>query len=259
VEISIVQAILIALWSGFCLAGMLLGIYTNRCLVMATGVGIILGRPDLGLAMGALGELAYLGYGVSQGGSIPPNAMGPGIVGAIMVITAGVTTDEALALTYPFAVGVQFLLTFVYTFATTLTPLSTKALEQKNFKKFSFFANSTVWVFFIAGALFGLMSALAAPLLQKIIEFIPDWLRNGLGVAGGMLPAVGFAMILNMMGKKETIPFVLIGYVLFAYLGLPTMAIAITAGAIALIVFFNQGKGGAAAAEEEEVVFEDGI
>ena len=89
-EISIVQAILIALWSGFCLAGMLLGIYTNRCLVMATGVGIILGRPDLGLAMGALGELAYLGYGVSQGGSIPPNAMGPGIVGAIMVITAGV-------------------------------------------------------------------------------------------------------------------------------------------------------------------------
>ena len=109
-----------------------------------------------------------------------------------------------------------------------------------------------------SGALFGLMSALAAPLLQKIIEFIPDWLRNGLGVAGGMLPAVGFAMILNMMGKKETIPFVLIGYVLFAYLGLPTMAIAITAGAIALIVFFNQGKGGAAA-EEEEVVFEDGI
>ena len=39
---------------------------------------------------------------------------------------------------------------------------------------------------------------------------------------------------------------------------MPTMAIAITAGAIALIVFFNQGKGGAVA-EEEEVVFEDGI
>jgi PTS system N-acetylgalactosamine-specific IIC component len=50
----------------------------------------------------------------------------------------------------------------------------------------------------------------------------------------------------------------MIGYVLFAYLGMPTMAIAITAGAIALIVFFNQGKG-AVAAEEEEVVFEDGI
>ena len=87
---------------------------------------------------------------------------------------------------------------------------------------------------------------------------IPAWLSKGLSVAGNMLPAVGFAMILNMMAKKEAIPFVMIGYVLFAYLGMPTMAIAITAGAIALIVFFNQGKGGVAA-EEEEVVFEDGI
>ena len=88
-------------------------------------------------------------------------------------------------------------------------------------------------------------------LLEAIINLIPAWLSKGLGVAGNMLPAVGFAMILNMMAKKEAIPFVMIGYVLFAYLGLPTMAIA-------LIVFFNQGKG-AVAAEDEEVVFEDGI
>ena len=71
-EISMLQAVLIALWTGLCLAGMLLGLYTNRCLVMATGVGIILGDPVTGLAMGAVGELAFMGYGVSQGGSIPP-------------------------------------------------------------------------------------------------------------------------------------------------------------------------------------------
>ena len=43
-EITIVQAVLIGLWTGVCLSGMLLGIYTNRCLIMATGVGLILGR-----------------------------------------------------------------------------------------------------------------------------------------------------------------------------------------------------------------------
>ena len=42
-EITIVQAVLIGLWTGVCLSGMLLGIYTNRCLIMATGVGLILG------------------------------------------------------------------------------------------------------------------------------------------------------------------------------------------------------------------------
>ena len=36
--ISMFQCLLIGLWTAFCLAGMLFGIYTNRCLVMAAGV-----------------------------------------------------------------------------------------------------------------------------------------------------------------------------------------------------------------------------
>ena len=59
-EITIVQAVLIGLWTGVCLSGMLLGIYTNRCLIMATGVGLILGDLPTGLAMGAVGELAFM-------------------------------------------------------------------------------------------------------------------------------------------------------------------------------------------------------
>ena len=86
-EITIVQAVLIGLWTGVCLSGMLLGIYTNRCLIIATGVGLILGDLPTGLAMGAVGELAFMGFGVSQGGSVPPNPMGPGIIGSIMAIT----------------------------------------------------------------------------------------------------------------------------------------------------------------------------
>lgn len=257
-EITLFQAVLIALWTGLCLAGMLLGTYTNRCLVMATGVGLILGDPVTGLAMGAVGELAFMGYGVSQGGSIPPNHMGPGIVGAIMAITAGVSVETALALSIPFAVGFQFVLTATYTFATTLTGFATKALEKKNFRMFRLAANLTVWVFFIVGCLIGLAAALSASGLEAVINLIPGWLSDGLTVAGKMLPAVGFAMILNVMAKKELIPFVLLGYVLVSYLGLGTMAVAITGTAVALIVFFNENKG-VAAAEDEEVVFEDGI
>ena len=50
--ISMFQCLLIGLWTAFCLAGMLFGIYTNRCLVMAAGVGLILGDLPTGLAMG---------------------------------------------------------------------------------------------------------------------------------------------------------------------------------------------------------------
>ena len=95
------------------------------------------------VSMGAVGELAFMGYGVSQGGSIPPNHMGPGIVGDIMAVTAHVEVETALALSIPFAVGFQFVLTATYTFATTLTGFATKALEKKNFRSFRF-ANRSV-------------------------------------------------------------------------------------------------------------------
>ena len=261
-EISIFQCVLIGLWSGFCLAGMLFGIYTNRCLVMATGVGLILGDLPTGLAMGAVGELAFMGFGVSQGGSVPPNPMGPGIVGKIIAITmkgSGIDVGSALALSFPFAVAFQFVITATYTFATTLTETAYKALDRKDFRGFRIAANATIWVFAGVGFLIGFGGAFSSEGLQKLISFIPAWLSTGLGVAGKMLPAIGFAMILNVMAKRELIPFVLLGYIAIAYLNLPVMGVAVLGTAVALMVFFHAGRGGNNTVEEVEVEFEDGI
>ena len=163
-EITIVQAVLIGLWTGVCLSGMLLGIYTNRCLIMATGVGLILGDLPTGLAMGAVGELAFMGFGVSQGGSVPPNPMGPGIIGSIMAITmkgAGVDVATALALSFPFAVAFQFVITLVYTAMAGVSATATKALENKQFKKFRLCCNLTVWVFLVLGFVIGFAGAMS--------------------------------------------------------------------------------------------------
>ncbi len=69
-EIHLWQCVLVGLWTAFCITGMLTGTYLTRCLVMAAGVGVILGDVQTGLAMGAVGELAFLGFGVSSGGSL---------------------------------------------------------------------------------------------------------------------------------------------------------------------------------------------
>ena len=95
--------------------------------------------------------------------------------------------------------------------------------------------------------------------LEKVISLIPTWLNTGLSVAGAMLPAIGFAMILNVMAKKELIPFVLLGYIAIAYIKLPVMGVAVLGTAIALLVFFNAGRKGDDSVEEVEVEFEDGI
>ena len=235
--ISITQCVLIGLWTAFCLAGMLFGIYTNRCLIMSAGVGLILGDLPTGLAMGAVGELAFMGFGVSQGGSVPPNPMGP------------------------FAVAFQFVITATYTFATTLTGLAYKALDRKDFRGFRLAANATVCIFALVGFIIGFGGAFSAEGLQKVISLIPAWLSTGLGMAGKMLPAIGFAMILNVMAKKELIPFVLLGYCAIAYFKLPIIGVAILGTTVALLVHFYTGKGNKSGTETEEVEveFEDGI
>ena len=88
----------------------------------------------------------------------------------------------------------------------------------------------------------GVLGALSMETLLHLVDFIPPVLLNGLTVAGKMLPAIGFAMILSVMAKKELIPFVLLGYVCAAYLGVPTIGIAIIGTMFALMEFYNKPK-----------------
>ena len=114
-EITLVQCILIGLWCGICLAGMLLGIYTNRCLVMAAGVGLILGDLPTGLAMGAVGELAFMGFGVKAAvcpfnAWLPQAGVAPTPVTALLHAVAVVKSGAfaIIRLTY-YSFGVDFL------------------------------------------------------------------------------------------------------------------------------------------------------
>ena len=145
-EISLMQGILIGLVTAFCYSGMLLGIYTNRAIVMAFFVGLILGDIPTALTFGALAELAYMGFGVGAGGTVPPNPVGPGIVGTIMVITLkeqGITPENALALSFPFAVLFQFVTTFLYTIFAGNPKLAEKEIENGNYGRYKLIAHSS--------------------------------------------------------------------------------------------------------------------
>lgn len=251
-DISILQAILIGVITSICFAGQLLGIYTNRVIVLSFFIGLVLGDVQTALAMGAIGELAFMGFGVGAGGTVPPNPMGPGVVGTIMAITlkeSGMTVETALALSYPFAVLFQLATTAIYTVFAGTPASAKKALEQGKYNKFKLLTNSTLLGFLVVGFIVGFVSSVSMGSLESFVEAFPVWLLDGLTVAGRLLPAIGFAMIMTVMAKKEHIPYVLLGYALVAYLELPVMAIAIIAAVFALIVYFR--------ADEESGIFKD--
>lgn len=186
-EITVFQGILIGLVTAFCYSGMLLGIYTNRAIVMAFFVGLILGDIPTALTFGALAELAYMGFGVGAGGTVPPNPVGPGIVGTIMVITLkdqGITPENALALSFPFAVLFQFVTTFLYTFFAGNPKMAEKAIENGHYGKFKLIAHSTYLGLAVSGFVIGILSALSRPALEAFVNALPKWLISGFGVAG---------------------------------------------------------------------------
>lgn len=253
-DINIIQAMLIGLWTAFCFSGMLLGLYTNRCIVLSFGVGVILGDLPTALAMGAIGELAYMGFGVGAGGTVPPNPIGPGIFGTLMAITSAgkVSPEAALALSTPIAVGIQFLQTFVYTLFAGAPGAAQKALREHNIKKFRITLNGTIVLFAVVGFALGCLGAFSMDALLRLVDYIPPVLLTGLTVAGKMLPAIGFAMILSVMAKKELIPFVLLGYVCAAYLQIPTIGIALVGTIFALIELYGKPAQGTHTKEEAQ-------
>lgn len=260
-EITLIQAVLIGLWTAFCYAGMLWGIFTNRAIVLSFGVGVILGDIPTALQCGAIAELAFMGFGVGAGGTVPPNPIGPGIIGTLMAITMdGVTPESALSLSIPFAVAIQFLQTAIYTVRAGAPEGAANALKKHNFGAFRRGANMTVVLFAVVGFLLGFLGAFSMDTLNNLVTLIPEWLLNGLTVAGGMLPAIGFAMIMSVMLKKEFIPFALLGYILAAFLGMPVIGIALV-GAVFAIKHYNETEKAAAGAGNvsQEVEHDDWI
>ncbi|MFR9006963.1 MAG: PTS sugar transporter subunit IIC, partial [Collinsella aerofaciens] len=72
--------------------------------------------------------------------------------------------------------------------------------------------------------------------IEDIMNFLQNqvpWVLSGFSTAGGMMPAVGLAMLLTMMMKKNMWIFLLLGFIMAAFLNVPTVGIALAACAAA--------------------------
>ena len=81
--------------------------------------------------------------------------------------------------------------------------------------------------------------------IERILDAIPVWLMNGLTVAGGMLPALGFAIVIKIIGKKELLPYFVAGYFILKLSGIGILPLSIF-GVIAAylhIMFTNKDSG----------------
>ncbi len=94
---------------------------------------------------------------------------------------------------------------------------------------------------FLTAATTGIPVALAVifgpSLINTILAHTPEWLTNGLTVAGGLLPAVGIGLLLRYLPAKEYFSYLVIGFVMSVYLKMPLLGVALIGAAIALIIY----------------------
>ena len=76
------------------------------------------------------------------------------------------------------------------------------------------------------------------------LEQMPKWLSDGMQIGGGMVVAVGYAMVINMMASREVWPFFAIGFALAAVSQLTLIALGAIGVALALIYLSLSKKGG---------------
>ena len=232
----------------------------TRPLVLGPLVGLVMGDLQAGCVIGATVELAMMGA-VGVGAALPPEVVSGGILGTAFAIAGHKDAGMAVALGLPIAMLVMLLRNFLFI---AIVPLfanrADKYAEQGDIRGVS----RMHWF----GGIFGMYLPLAvlvavayyldSSVMESVLNAIPQFVQDGLTISAGILPALGFAILLRMILNKKIAAFLAVGFVMTAYLGLPVLGVAIMAVSIvALMAFGGFGEARPAAAGAGEMEVED--
>ena len=216
----------------------------NRPIIVAPMVGLVLGDITTGIIVGATLELIFLGA-VPIGASNPPDITSGSIIGTAFVILTGQEVGSAVALAVPVATLVLLFDNLQMMFLLTWsTHLADKYAKEGDYKKVE-------WVARLSGIGNKVVLSVVVPVIKDVLAVIPEFITDGMNVAAGLLPAVGFAMLARMILTKELSPFLLAGFLLAAYVQVPVFGVALTGLVIASLTYFSDMK------KQKEQVFID--
>lgn len=208
-------------------------------------VGLIMGDFQTGLTVGVTVELMFLAV-IFVGTAVPPNPTISTAIATAVAILGGGGTELAVATALPVSFIGQIAETvqnsiinvyFMHRVDDAVDRLSTKGIVL----------NNTVFPMLMNAVLYGLPTFLAvyfgADYVAKIINAIPDKIITGLSVGGGMVGAVGFALLLSSIKTKSMWPFLFLGFFFAAYLNINMIGIALLAVVFsALYYYFKLAK-----------------
>lgn len=224
----------------------------TRPLILGPLVGLVMGDLQAGIIIGATLEFAFMGA-VGVGAALPPEVVSGSILGTAFAIAGHKDAGMAVALGLPIAILVMLLRNFLFAI---IVPLFANRADKYAAEGDIRGVSRMHWF----GGIFGMYLPLAiltavsfhlgVSVMEKVLGAIPQFVQSGLTVATGILPALGFAMLLRMIMTKNVAAFLFIGFVITAYLKLPVLGVAILALAIVVIMLYQDNNNKKVEVEE---------
>lgn len=216
-------------------------LFLFRPIIVCTITGLILGDLNLGLIAGGLTELAFAGL-TPAGGTQPPNPILAGVMTTVIAFTTGIQAQTAIGLALPFSFLMQYIILFYYSSFSFFMVKADKYASEANVKAFvKLNILTTAIVALTYGIVVFLSTYVAQDATQMLVQAMPAWLTHGFEIAGGILPGVGFGMLLKVMLQKQHIPYLIIGFLFTSFIKFSNLLpIALLGTALAIYEYFNE-------------------
>ena len=218
---SIVHALLLGLLGGIGIWDSRIGgmWMLDRPLVLGPIVGLILGDFKTGIIVGGSLELIMMGI-VGIGSATPPDTVSGAILATAFAIVSKLDVSAAVALALPIATLGQLVGIFVRTANGYFVHMADKAAENADFSGI----DKALW----GGAILFFVS-------YFLLVFLGAFL--GSSVIGGMLPALGIAILMQLLFDKKNAAFFFIGWAMTALFSVNTVGAAVVGTAIAYTIY----------------------
>ncbi|MDR4950181.1 PTS mannose/fructose/sorbose transporter subunit IIC [Neobacillus cucumis] len=243
--IQIILVIIVAFLAG--IEGILDEFQFHQPIIACTLIGLVTGNLVPCLILGGTLQLIALGW-ANIGAAVAPDAALASVASAIILVLSGqgkAGVASAIAIAVPLAVAGLLLTIIVRTIATALVHFMDAAANEGNIRKVEFWQIVAICMQGLRIAIpAALIVAIGAAPVRDLLTSMPTWLTGGLAIGGGMVVAVGYAMVINMMATKEVWPFFAIGFVLATVSQITLIGLGAIGVALALIYLALSKQGG---------------
>lgn len=239
--ITIVLIVLVAFLAG--IEGILDEFQFHQPLVACTLIGLVSGHLREGIILGGSLQMIALGW-ANVGAAVAPDAALASVASAIIMVLGlqggDVNVQNAIntsiALAVPLSVAGLFLTMICRTLSIPIVHFMDANAKKGNIRGIEMWHIVAICMQGLRIAIPALALCIVPPdIVTESLNLMPEWLKGGMAVGGGMIAAVGYAMVINMMATKEVWPFFVLGFALAAINQLTLIALGAIGVSIALI------------------------